>query len=162
MKKIIALLFPVLFFSIPTTAFCKDLRTLDKQQRMDYLSALAIEVTKNFGPEWYAQGATKVVVSDSLATYQAADESRRKIKENAGRKYYRVTLMYDEDTHKRIGYSYASFVDIWADDGEPLGVIFGNSYGRNFIFLSYKEWMKMGIDKVDQISYEAFDTENIL
>lgn len=146
---------------ITVSAFGTDLRRLNKQQRNEYLIKLAREVTKNFGPEWYEQGATIAVVPDSPILYQSyrTPQEEKKFK---GKRYYRVTLYYDKDTQKRTGYDYASFVDIWEDDGEPSGIIFGNSYGRNFFFFSYREWLKAGVQQEDQTKYEDIDIDNIL
>ena len=39
----------------------------------------------------------------------------------------------------KFDFGFAARVRIWKDTGEPLDVIFGNGWGRNFFFLSFKE-----------------------
>lgn len=39
----------------------------------------------------------------------------------------------------KFDFGFAARVRIWKDTGEPLDVIFGNGWGRNFLFLSFKE-----------------------
>lgn len=143
---------------ITTSAYSIELTKLDREQRTEYLINLAKKVTQEFGPEWYEQGPTTAIVADTLTTFQHYNNPpREKITRNIGRKYYSVTLYYDNETKKKTRYSYASQVYIWADDGEPMEIIFGNSMGRNFIFLSYSEWTKMGIRKEDQTKYVKID-----
>lgn len=148
----------MLLCSISTTAFAKNFSKLDKEQRTEYLINLAKEVTKNFGPEWYNLGPVHAVIDDTLAIFKDnPNPPREQIQKNIGRKYYRVKLFYDKATKERVIYTRASSVDIWADDGEPKSVFFGNSYGRNFFFISYREWLKMGVQEEDQTKYVKID-----
>lgn len=137
-----------LFLSITLSLCCiavsaqgADLRQMSKAQRNEYLIALAKEVTLQIGPDWYNVGKVKPQVTDSVTIFTASDQ-RAAIQRHAGRPYYRVTFYYDAATKKKVGWTFASYVDIWADDGEPAGIIFGHNYGYNFLFISYRDYIK--------------------
>lgn len=134
-----------------------DLRTLPTKEREAYLIAKAKEVTRNFGPEWLRHKGIRPVVSDSIAIFEDYHYTQPKIQRHVGRPYYRVTFYYDAATRRKVGWSFASFVDIWADDGQPSDIIFGHNYGLNFFFISYEEWLKKGIAKKDKVKFEKMD-----
>ena len=50
-------------------------------------------------------------------------------------------------------------VRIWKDTGEPCDVIFGNGYGKNFFFSSYKEQTKSRT-ATDKVPYQQVQNAN--
>jgi len=130
-----------------------DLRKVSKNQRKEYLINKAIEVTKNFGPEWYEQGSLIPQVMGPL-TFEEEEADSPEEKRCVGRQYYRVKLYYDEATRKAIRWRYCSSVNIWVDDGEPFVIIFGHNFGLHFFTIPYDEWIKAGVQKEDQIKFK--------
>ncbi len=102
-------------------------------ERNKYLISVAFEVTKRIGPDWYRKGIIPEV-SDTTTMFDITKgiNADAKIYSNYGRKYYTVTLWYDESTQKELTYQYASKVDIWEDSGKPLGITFGSMKGWAF------------------------------
>ena len=161
MKRIVVLLFTLLPIcmmgqSVQTT----DLSRMTEKERNEYLIKIAKEVTQNFGPGWYRES-----VIPSISEIKECDESlmpknpQLDLRKNIGRKYYIVTFDYDEKTRRKYVCSYASKVRIWADNGEPLGVIFGNTYGVHFFGKSYKQWLQSGIGEEEKIYFDCLTQE---
>ena len=128
-------------FCIACLAQTTDLRQLSKTQRNEYLISLAKEVTLQIGPDWYNKGKVVAQVTDSVTIFQDSDQ-RPAVQRHVGRPYYRVTFYYDAATRRKIGWTFAAYVDIWADDGEPAAILFGHNYGINFLFISYRDYIK--------------------
>lgn len=114
-------------------AMAQDLGKLDKVQRDKYLINLSTQVIKKFGPGYY-RNVTPVITEGVFGS----DDKRSEIKRNVGRKYYEVTYSYDK-SKETLDFDFSAKVRVWKDSGEPCDVIFGNGYGKNFFFLSYKE-----------------------
>lgn len=114
-------------------AIAQNLGKMDKVQRDKYLIELSTEVIKKFGPGYYRNVVP--VITDGV--FETTDK-RPEIKKNIGREYYEVTYSYDK-SKELLDFDFSAKVRIWKDSGEPSEVIFGNGYGRNFFFLSYKE-----------------------
>lgn len=155
--KAFSITFIMALFSLSLAAQKQDLRKMEKNNRQEYLIKLAREVANNFGPEWCNKGKLVPQVDDTLTVFKVYGKESPEVKKNEGRLYQRVTLNYDNATQKKIGWEYAAIVFVWEDDGEPFAVVFGNNYGKNFHFISYQEWLKMGIRKEDQSKYEEMD-----
>ncbi len=64
------------------------------------------------------------------------DSCSAQIQKQFGRKYYTITFTYDS-TAVKFDFGFAARVRIWKDTGGPLDVIFGNGWGRNFLFISF-------------------------
>ena len=126
-----------------------DLRLLGKEQCDEYLVRMGREATRTFGPEWYDQGPLTPQVNDSLFVFKDDYDMRPEVQRNVGRPYYTVRLLYDEAARKRIWRDLASTVSVWADNGEPSEIFFGNNLGYNFLFRGYREWVKAGVEKED-------------
>ncbi|MDE6377443.1 MAG: hypothetical protein K2K72_01715 [Duncaniella sp.] len=112
----------------------------DLKKQANFLKSLvptAIQVSDTFGPNWNVKNAAKVEISGPLV-FQDTD-MRPEIQKHVGRTYYDVTF-FPQDPSSII-YSRLSTVSILSD-GEPLFVIFGNSYGVNFFFKSFEELKK--------------------
>ena len=112
------------------------------------------EATRTFGPEWYDQGPLTPQVNDSLFVFKDDYDMRPEVQRNVGRTYYTVRLLYDEAARKRIWRDLASTVSVWADNGEPSEIIFGNNLGYNFLFRGYRDWVKDGVKKEDHILFQ--------
>lgn len=113
--------------------FAQDLEKMDEVQRDKYLINLSTQVIKKFGPDYY-RNVTPIITE---GTFESTDK-RSEIKSNVGRKYYEVTYPYDK-SKEVLDFDFSAKVRIWKDSGEPCEVVFGNGYGKNFLFLSYKE-----------------------
>ncbi|MBR6892793.1 MAG: hypothetical protein IKN15_06105 [Bacteroidaceae bacterium] len=129
----------------------KNLSKMNEKARNEYLVKLAREVTNNFGPGWI-QGKVVPVISP-LKTYEEDEEAEDFEKPLIGRKYYEVKFSYDRATHEELGWSFASFVNIWEDTGEPMDVIFGNYYGLDFINIPYRSWVKAGVEDSEKMYF---------
>ena len=149
MKTIITL--AIAFICCSAFAQQTNLSQMTEKARNEYLVKLAKEVTENFGPGWL-QGKVSTSIS-SLKEFDN-DGDYDLLTPHIGRKYYDVTIIYDEKTKKEVGWWYASCVSIWEDSGEPMGVLFGHNYGKNFFHKSYREFVKEGIDPNDQMKFE--------
>lgn len=126
-----------------------NLSKMDSDKRNEYLTSLAKEVTKQFGPEFY-RDTINPVISD-IMTFNKGNSKQQDIIKNDGRKYYTVTF----PTTEKLEWDYTSKVDIWEDDGQPKGVLFGTGIGRHFMSKSYNEWLKEGIKEEDKFPYQT-------
>lgn len=146
-------LLAILFLMIPCVGIFAqniDLGKLEEGKRNEYLIQIGKEVTKQFGPRYYREYKQPII---SAVEKFDSDDERPEIAKNIGREYYTVTFLYDQ-SKESLDFGFASKVRIWKDTGEPLGVIFGNGYGKNFLFISYKQFQTLGIDSTDQIPYQ--------
>ena len=159
MKRILLILLTLLPIGMMGQE-AKDFAHMSKKEKEVYMVNIAKEVTQNFGLGWYRK-----TVIPSISEINVCDESQMPknpqldIKKNIGRKYYIVTLNYDEKTRRKYVCSYASKVRIWADNGEPLGIIFGNTYGVHFFGKSYKQWLQSGIGEEEKIYFDCLTQE---
>ena len=99
----------------------------------------AKNVALTFGPA-YVPFFKEANVSD-VQVFKKKDyggDSRPQIRKQIGRKFYTVTFTYDS-TAVKFDFGFAARVRIWKDTGEPLDVIFGNGWGRNFFFKTFVE-----------------------
>lgn len=125
-----------------------NLEKLNNEQRNEYLIKLGKEVTKVFGPGYYREYGEPII--SGVEKYDTEDTRTESI-QNIGREYYTVTFPYDK-SKEILDFDYASQVRVWKDTGEPLDVAFGNGYGKNFIFLSYKQQTMLKVE--DTIPYQ--------
>ena len=137
MKKIPSIIIVVWGIAVLCTLFmssCKRPEVLDNSTLVN--SARNVALT--FGPA-YVPFFKEANVSD-VQVFKKEDygDSRPQIRKQIGRKFYTVTFTYDS-TAVKFDFGFAARVRIWKDTGEPLDVIFGNGWGRNFFFLSFKE-----------------------
>ena len=70
------------------------------------------------------------------------------------KKFYTVTFTYDS-TAVKFDFGFAARVRIWKDTGEPLDVIFGNGWGRNFFFLSFKEQTDHSANDYEKVASDS-------
>lgn len=137
MKKIIFILSVIL----GTVALYAQ--SLNSRKRSEAFSKSSlIETAKNvamtYGPAYVAYFKSANVSDIQVFQKEDYGDSFPEIKKQIGRKYYTVTFTYDS-TAVKFDFGFAARVRIWKDTGEPLDVIFGNGWGRNFLFLSFKE-----------------------
>ena len=113
---------------------CKRPEVLDNSTLVN--SARNVALT--FGPA-YVPFFKEANVSD-VQVFKKEDygDSRPQIRKQIGRKFYTVTFTYDS-TAVKFDFGFAARVRIWKDTGEPLDVIFGNGWGRNFLFKTFVE-----------------------
>ena len=160
--KVSGLFFVLFGISLSIAAQSTDLRTMSITSRNSYLINLAREVTQNFGPGWFRES-----VIPSISDIQVCDEnqmprnSQLDLSKNIGRKYYIVTFSYDEQTRRKYVWTYASKVRIWADNGEPFGITFGNTYGVHFFGKSYQQWLLLGVKEEDKNFFDELTREEL-
>lgn len=134
-------------FSMNVIAQRTNLDTLNESNRNNYLISLSKEIVKTFGPDYY-RNMTPVIID---GVFETTDE-RPEIKKNVGREYYEVIYPYN-NSKEVLDFDFSAKVKVWKDTGEPLEVIFGNGYGRNFFFIPYDELIKER-SAIEQIPYE--------
>ena len=137
MKKIPSIMIVVWGIAVLCTLFlssCKRPEVLDNSTLVN--SARNVALT--FGPA-YVPFFKEANVSD-VQVFKKEDygDSRPQIRKQIGRKFYTVTFTYDS-TAVKFDFGFAARVRIWKDTGEPLDVIFGNGWGRNFLFKTFVE-----------------------
>ena len=160
MKRLI--LFFVCAFALMEVTAQINLGKMSEKDRNEYLINLSREVAKNFGPGYN----TDLQPTIEVMKYQVQkyEDGRRTYDEHLdGCEYYKVTFLYDE-TKERLSRPYSAYVNILKDTGEPIDVMFGNGWGKDFVVgLSYKEWLKVGIEKENQVKYQqaVIDTTDI-
>lgn len=135
-------------FCINVMAQRVNLNTLDESNRNDYLILLSKEVVKTFGPGYYRDYIVPIITEGVFTT----NDKREDISKNIGRKFYEITYFYDK-SKETLDFDFSAKVKVWKDTGEPLEVIFGNGYGRNFFFITYEELMKERA-MIEQVPYE--------
>lgn len=134
-------------------------RLMTEEERKEYLIKKAIEVTQNFGPGWYRESVVPIVSDQKVFDESIIPKSQPNIRKYPGRKYYIVRLDFDEETRKKYVWSHASEVRIWADDGEPFMITFGNTYGVNFYSKSYYQWLEDGISDEYKNFFDEYTME---
>lgn len=140
-------MFPLLSIS------AQNLEKMDSVQRNKYLIDLSSEVIKTMGPGYYRN--THPTISEGVFK---SNDGRAKIKKNIGRKYYEIKYPYDK-SKETLEFDFSAKVRIWKDTGEPCDVIFGNGYGKNFFFSSYKEQTKSRT-ATDKVPYQQVQNAN--
>ena len=114
----------------------------------------AKNVAMTFGPAYvpYFNGA---IISDiKIFTKDICGDGRPQIRKQIGRKFYTVTFTYDS-TAVKFDFGFAARVRIWKDTGEPLDVIFGNGWGRNFFFETFVEQTNHSPNDFEKISSDS-------
>ncbi|MBR1667626.1 MAG: hypothetical protein IJ693_05015 [Bacteroidaceae bacterium] len=114
---------------------------------------LAKEVVMNFGPDYYRDYKEPEISKKQV--FEDDSEGIPEVMRNAGRPYYTVTLFYDREK-EQLAEKFAAAIDIWADDGEPMRVLFGNGMGINFFFNPYREWTKAGVKDSEKMHFQTF------
>jgi len=133
----------------------KDFARMKKAERDAYMINLAMEVAQNFGPDYCKEPLTAKILKPVACDTKS--NLNPEVAKNHGRKYYTVELRY---AHRQVPiYVYAAKVQIWADTGEPSGVLFGNYRGKPFMETSYKDWVKRGIKQEELAKYRRPDFE---
>ena len=131
------------------------LSQMDSVKRYEYLVKLAREVVLNFGPGYYRDNMNPTISDLRVFSDSSLVERFPEAKRNLGRKYYTVTIPYDH-AQEQLEWDYAANVEIWEDDGEPKGVMFGHGLGIHFTFRPYREWVKEGIKEDEIMPYQHY------
>lgn len=145
--KLISLIISILFCA-GVMAQTKSLNEMNESLRNDSLISIATQIIKTFGPGYYRANVAPLISEESFKS----DDEREEVQKNVNRIYYVVTFPCDT-TKEILDFNYSSKVKIWKDTGEPLEVIFGNGYGKNFLFQSYKRQIE-NRSITDTIPYE--------
>ena len=127
----------------------------DSVKRNEYLVKLAREVVLNFGPGYYRENMNPEVSAIRMYLDSTHVERFPEDRKNIGRKYYVVTFPYDH-AQEQLEWGYAAKVEIWEDDGEPKGVMFGHGLGIHFTSRPYREWVKEGIKEDEIMPYQHY------
>ena len=152
----------IILVSVVTIIYCQysfaqinDFAHMSKKEKKVYMVNLAMEVAHNFGPD-YCQEPLKARIL-AMEAFEGKQNLNPNVSQNHGRRYYTVELRY---ANRQVpDYVYASKVHIWADTGEPAGVLFGNGRGVLFTETSYKDWLKRGIKQEELAKYRRPDFE---
>ncbi len=131
------------------------LSQMDSVKRYEYLVKLAREVVLNFGPGYYREGMNPEISPIRMYLDSTHVKQFPEDRKNIGRKYYVVTIPYDH-AQEQLEWGYAANVEIWEDDGEPKGVMFGHGLGIHFTFRPYREWVKEGIKEDEIMPYQHY------
>lgn len=149
-----------MFLCTPCFSQMNNLERKEESQRKEYLTNIAKEVILTFGPDYY-RDFKEPIISDTITFRETfKEDSVLRNKNFYGRKYYSVKYLYDPSIEKFL-YNFVAEVDIWADDGQPKEVRFGNGYGQNFYITSYKKWKKRGIKESEIIPYSGLEINSI-
>lgn len=151
MRKVTVLLL-LMCFSVSFHAQTIDLSKMSVKQRDEYLINLSREVVMNFGPDYYRE--YKMPTVSEVKVFHDSTNHRPEILRNIGRKYYRVTYLYDK-AKELFACNYAAQVDIWADDGEPKNVQFGSGWRIEFAGHPYRKWVKEGIKNNEKVPFQS-------
>ena len=131
------------------------LSQMDSVKRNEYLVKLAREVVLNFGPGYYRDNLNPTISDLKVFSDSSLVKRFPEAQQKLGKKYYVVTIPYDH-TQEQLEWSYAAEVEIWEDDGEPKGVMFGHNLGYHFTFRPYREWVKNGIKEDEIMPYQHY------
>ena len=158
MKQISIFLLVVILFSTNIEAQDMNLGKMPEIKRNEYLLMKSKEAIMYFGPEWYKEPMS--VEISKVSVFFDEINNHPKIQKCNGRRYYTVTYRYNKYLNPK-GLFYACKVTIWEDDGEPEGILFGNEMGMTFIFRLYKDWVKDGVKKEEQMPFDEKYYNNV-
>ena len=105
-----------------------NLDRMSEKRRTEYLIAKAKEVVMRHGPGYYREYAAPEIKREVFDTSKIEVIPQSFEEENANRALYIVCYPYDK-TKEIFWGKYSAAVEIWADTGEPFGVLFGNGWG---------------------------------
>ena len=131
------------------------LSQMDSVKRYEYLVKLAREVVLNFGPGYYRDNMNPEISPIRMYLDSTHVKQFPEDRKNIGRKYYVVTIPYDH-AQEQLEWGYAANVEIWEEDGEPKGVMFGHGLGIHFTSRPYREWVKEGIKEDEIMPYQHY------
>ena len=106
---------------------------------------------KELGPGYYREYKKTDISGAEVYKYPGGNAPEKK--KHDGKEYYTITFPYDKNK-ETLYWFYAACVQIWAETGEPKGVLFENGWGKNFLSRSYKDWLKDGVKEEDITPYE--------
>jgi hypothetical protein len=139
--------FALLFAGITAAASAQNLDALPKAKRDSLLIAKATQVVKKHGPGYYRE--YKITVERDVVPPKGPKNPKG---EYLNKATYRVIFYYDP-TKERLDANYAASVAFWADTGELIGVMFGNTYGLYLDKTAGKQ--EEAEEEVTVIPYEA-------
>ena len=142
-------LFTALFLFSSCRTSHVDLRGMSEAERNAYMIKLGKEITKDFGPGYYREYKSPVVLEVDEAEALGALAKNEK---DIGRQYCTVLFLYDPE-RESMEWGYASRILFWMDTGKPIEVIFGNGGSVSFRKKSYKRQRRSKNHKVVPFEY---------
>lgn len=138
----------------------QSLEKMSSKERSNYLTTTARFVAEVYGPS-YVPFFKKTIISDAQI-FDKSDygDELPEIKKCVGREYYTIIFTYDKKVIQ-FAFDYAARVRIWKDTGEPLDVIFGNGFGRNFLISDFMEQTNCSV-KTHDLSKIASKSINVV
>ena len=122
---------------------------MSEAKRNAYMIKLGKEITKEFGPGYYREYKSPVVLEPFEVVPFEGPEKKEK---NIGRQYCTVLFLYDPE-RESMEWGYASRILFWMDTGKPIEVIFGNGGSVSFRKKSYKRQRRSKNHKVVPFEY---------
>ena len=98
-----------------------ELTGLSAAAKDSFFIARAKDLVLTYGPAYYRVKYRKPTVE-----YKIEEKGK-----DAGRTYAKVTFYYDPK-EEQLNWNYAAYANIWADNGEPVKVMFGHGLGMSF------------------------------
>jgi hypothetical protein len=124
MKRVNKIVLLVIMTSYTTAILSQNLDSMPKIKRDSILIAKAKEAVLRYGPGYYREYKTPVI-EEYITPPKGPDNVTG---ENAGRKAYIVTFLYDT-IKELLEEEFAAEVSIWADTNIPVSIMFGNGRG---------------------------------
>jgi hypothetical protein len=123
-KRYFATILVMILTGYTTAILSQNLDSMPKFKRDSILIANAKDALLKYGPEYYREYKPPIIKGNTIPP--KGDDNTTG--ENAGRKMYNVTFLYDT-TVELLEESYAAIVHIWEDTGNLNGISFGNRWG---------------------------------
>jgi len=136
MKQIIFMF--LLCVSYNSLTLAQNLNSMPIAKRDSLLIAIAKEAVLKYGPDYYREYKTPVIITGKFPPAEQITDKR--FVKLAGRSYYLVTFLYDK-TQEQLSYDFAAEVRIWEDTVSLFDVMFGNGWGRG-ISEDIEDWRK--------------------
>ena len=145
----------VLFMSLDSFAQNNNLNKMTKKIRNEYLIGMGKKVMAEFGPDWY-NDSLQVSISKEKTFNQKEFGTGGNKEKYYGGTYYTVTFFNEQKENEPV-WKYAAQVSIWADNGEPMMIIYGNGVGNQFYSgPTYQMIKQSGIPKESIIPYKPY------
>jgi hypothetical protein len=124
MKQINRIVLLIIMTGYTTALLSQNLESMPKTKRDSILIAKAKKCVLRYGAGYYREYKPPVIEE-----YITPQKGLNNVTlENAGRKAYIVTFLYDT-LIELLGEKFAAEVSIWADTGIPVSITFGNGLG---------------------------------
>ena len=123
----------------------QNLDKMSKNKRESLLIATAKEVVMKYGPDYYRDYKPPVI-----ERYQVPPKGERNpTGEMVGKIFYYVIFLHDK-TQESLEMGFAAKVVFPEDTGKPVGILFGNNWGREVP----ENWRNETITEAEQNPYQ--------